>query len=55
MHYFVSFLVCNHIEEEERVGCFALIVLRVPCYSKYSVTLPHGAVGWSAVCDCGIS
>ena len=22
---------------------------------KCSVTLPHGAVGWSAVCDCGIS
>ena len=20
-----------------------------------SVALPHGAVGWSAVCDCGIS
>ena len=20
-----------------------------------SVVLPHGAVGWSAVCDCGIS
>ena len=19
------------------------------------VSLPHGAVGWSAVCDCGIS
>ena len=24
-------------------------------YCKYSVALPHGAVGWSAVCDCGIS
>ena len=22
---------------------------------KYPVALPHGAVGWSAVCDCGIS
>ena len=22
---------------------------------KCSVDLPHGAVGWSAVCDCGIS
>ena len=21
----------------------------------FSVALPHGAVGWSAVCDCGIS
>ena len=25
VHYFVSFLVCNHIEEEERVGCFAFL------------------------------
>ena len=25
------------------------------CYYKCSVAVPHGAVGWSAVCDCGIS
>ena len=31
-------------------ACFALIVL---CLC--SVSLPHGAVGWSAVSDCGIS
>ena len=55
MNYFVSFLVCNHLEEEERVGCFAFIVLRMFCYCKCFVTLLHGAVGWSAVCDCGIS
>ena len=24
------------------------------CYYKLSVVLPHGAVGWPAVCDCGI-
>ena len=24
-------------------------------YYKCYVTLPHGAVGWSAVCECGIS
>ena len=23
--------------------------------SRCSMTLPHGAVGWSAVCQCGIS
>ena len=43
------FLVCNNLEEEERAGCFAFIALLVSCYCKYSVTLPHGAVGWSAV------
>ena len=52
MHYFVSFLV---LQEEERAGCFAVIVLRMSCDCKYSVTLPDGAVGWSALCDCGIS
>ena len=25
------------------------------CYYKCSMAFPHGAVGWSAVCDCGIS
>ena len=42
---------------------FAIIVKRkrklvalllMYCYYKCSVALPHGAVGWSAVCDCGI-
>ena len=49
------FKFCNHLEEEERAGCFAFIVLRRSCYCKCSVNLPHRAVGWSAVCDCGIS
>ena len=49
------FLFCNHLEEEGRAGCFAFIVLRMFCYCKCSVTLPHRAVGWSALCDCGIS
>ena len=31
-----------------------LIVLRMSCNCKYCVALPNGAVGWSAVCDCGI-
>ena len=33
----------------------AFIVLRMSCYCKCSVALPGGAMGWSAVCDCGIS
>ena len=43
----------NHLEEEEKAGCFAIIVSQVSCYCKCSVALPHGAMGWSAVCDCG--
>ena len=38
-----SALCCYHLDEEERPGC------------KCSTTLPRGAVGWSAVCGCGIS
>ena len=33
----------------------ALLVLQTYCYCKFSMTLPHGAKGWSAVYDCGIS
>ena len=40
---------------EESAGCFALIVFLMPCDCKFSVALPNGAVGLSAVCDCGIS
>ena len=32
-----------------------LIVFLMPCDCWCSVGLPHGAVGWSTVCDCGIS
>ena len=45
---------CNHFEQEEKAGCFAIIVLQMHCYYKSSMALPHGVVGWSAVCDCGI-
>ena len=33
------------------LGCFTIIVLQLYCYYKFFVALPHGAVGWSAVCD----
>ena len=31
-----------------------LIVFLLSCDCKCSVSLPHGLVGWSAVCNCGI-
>ena len=39
----------------ERAGCFDFIVFWMSCYSKCPVALSPCAVGWSAVCDCGIS
>ena len=38
----------------KRGGCFTLIVFLMSCGCKCYVTLPHGVVGGSAVCDCGI-
>ena len=49
------FEFCNHLEEEERAGCFAFVVFLMSSYCKCSLALPHSSVGWSAVCDCGIS
>ena len=55
---FVFFLVCitlcpfkfgNYLEEEDRAGCFAFVVL------LYIVALPYGAVSWPKVCDRDIS
>ena len=43
------FNVCNHLEEEEKAGCFVVFVFQMYCYHKYSAALPHGAVGRFAV------
>ena len=48
-------LFCNHLDGDETADFFTLIVFLVPCYCYCRVALPHDAVGWSAVCDCGIS
>ena len=44
---------CNHLDREERAGCFAYLVFLVSpdCY----LALPCGAMGLSAVCNLGIS
>ena len=55
IHYFVSVEFCDHLDGEERAGCFAFTVCLVSFDSQCSVGLPHGTVGWSAVCDCGYS
>ena len=49
------FYFCNHLEEVEKAGCIAFIVLQMYCYYKCSVAVPRGAMGWSAVCDCGVT
>ena len=39
------FKFCNHLEEEEKAGCFAIVFLQMFCYYKCSVALPHSAMG----------
>ena len=36
-------------------GCFTFVVFWISCRCYCSLTLPHSAVGWSEVCDSGIS
>ena len=54
--YVLSSFVIILTRERELV---ALLLLSFRClftlYCKCSVALPHGAVGWSAVCDYGIT
>ena len=42
------------LDGEERAGCFTSIVIQISFDYYFSVALPHGAVGWYAVCNCGI-
>ena len=52
--YFVFVLLCKHLEGKERACCFSFTVFLMSCETQCSVALPHGPVGWSAVCSCGI-
>ena len=43
------------ILKRKGAGGFAVIVLQMSWYCKCSVALVHGAMGWTAVVNCGIS
>ena len=47
------FYFFNHLDGEERTGCFALFVFLVS--RDCCVALPHDAMGLSAFCDYSIS
>ena len=51
----VHFSFAIILKKEGKAGCFAIIVLQMDCYYKYSVALPRSDVGLFAACDCGIS
>ena len=50
---FSSFVIILR-DEDERAGSFAFIALLVSRSCKCIVALPHCAMGWSVVYDCGI-
>ena len=55
MYFSVSILVWQTFFEEDRAGCFALIVSLLSCGCQCSMSFSRGAVGWFVVCNCGIS
>ena len=55
MHYFVAILVLQSSGRGRGSWLLCFYFLQMSCNYKYHVSLFHGAMGWSAVCDCGIS
>ena len=54
MHYFdfSSFVII--LTRRRLLVPLLLLHFGVSCYCKCLVALPHGAMGWSVVYDCGI-
>ena len=55
MQYVVSFLDLQSSWWGRGSWLLTCVVFLMPCDCYCSVAVPHGAVGWSAVCDGGIS
>ena len=55
IYYFESILVLQSSSRERESWLLSFVVSLMSCYCVCSVALPRGAVGWSLVCDCGIS
>ena len=55
--FVIQYLMCfNHLGvEEERAGCFIIMVFLMSCDCCVSVVLLRDAMGLSAVFGCGIS
>ena len=45
----------DHLAGEERADCFIFVVFWMSCRCYHSSVLLRCAMGWSVVCDCGIS
>ena len=55
IHYFVPFLVLQTSRWQKVASCFTFTVFLMSCGCNCSLSLPHGAMIWSALCDCRIT
>ena len=54
VHYLVSnFAIISLRKKNSRLLYFNCLLMSID--SQCSVSLPHGAVGWSTMSDCGVS
>ena len=54
VHYLVSNFAIISLRTKDSWLLYFICLLMV-FGSQCSVSLPHGAVGWSTVCDCAVS
>ena len=54
VHYLVSSFAIHSLAKKDSWLLYFNCLLR-SFDSQCSVSLPHGAVGWSTVCDCDVS
>ena len=54
LHLQVQYIFQVHLKKKCNLFCKLLMKIRTGCFF-YSVSLPRGAMGWSAVYDCVIS
>ena len=54
LYYFVFLHFFQSFWYERDSWLLSYFVFQMSCFCKCSVALPQVAIGWSAVCDCGI-
>ena len=54
-HTLLLFLFCTHLAGDGRAACFTSTISFLSFGCWCFVSLPHGVVVWSTVCDYGIS
>ena len=54
VHYLVSsFAIISLGKKDICLLCFYCLLMSFD--SQWSVSIPHGALGWSTLCECGVT